>query len=241
MINYALPQMGGMESMSSKLDLLPPWVTALWLVGLAAVLVFHCGHFARIGGQHRWFHASHILMLVSMLYMFASMEYKWKWFPKSLWVVIFELSTAALAGWMIFRLVQRRRFSFVWMFALIMQAAMIYMWMTDWAPALTWTIVVYYGLETVAWLGGLLDDTKRAMAGAPSRGAVVEAVAPSSTRSGAPAGLAVGVLDDSKRMTVLAPSPRFVVMAQSSALARVSMAIMAASMGYMFAAMQIMR
>lgn len=241
MMNHALPLMGGMESMSSKMDLLPPWVTGLWLVALAAVLVFHCAHFVRLGGEHRWFHTSHILMLVSMLYMYASMEYTWTWFPKSLWVVIFGLSTAALAGWMIFRLVQRRPFTFLWMIALIMQAAMIYMWLPDWAPALTWALVVYYGLETVAWLGGLLDDSKRAMAVGPRDGAVFEAVAPSSSMSGAPAGLAVGVLHDSKRTMTLAPSHRFVVMAQVSPVARVSMAIMAASMSWMFAAMQLMR
>ena len=135
MINYALagiamnvmpagspmpPPSGGMAP--RFLNLLPLWVTCLWLVALAAVLVFHCGHFVRMGGEHRWFHAGHILMLVSMLYMFASMEFKWKWFPSSWWVIIFWLSTAAILGWMVVRIVQRRPFSFLWIFALIMQA-----------------------------------------------------------------------------------------------------------------------
>ena len=251
MTNLALENfpMKGMASMGT--DLLPPWVTWLWLAGLAAVLIFHCGHFVRMGGQHRWFHASHILMLVSMLYMFASMEFKWKWFPSSSWVVIFAMSTAAIVVWIALRLVQRRPFSFLWAFALIMQAAMIYMWMKNWAPALTWTLVVYYGIETVAWLGGRLSDSKPATGIMPAAGSgdgtVVAPVAQDFATARAnmalkPAGGTVGVLDDSLRTTAVVPGERAVVpMGQDSVVARVSMAIMAASMGYMFAAMQLMR
>jgi len=226
---------------SKPLNLLPLWVTCPWLIALAAVLIFHGGHFVRMSGQDRWFHASHVLMLVSMLYMFASMEFKWKWFPSSWWVVIFWLSTAATLGWMILRFVQRRPFSFLWIFALIMQATMIYMWMppSAWVPALTWTLVVYFGLETVAWLAGRLDDSKSTLAIGPGDRAAVVPVGPGSVT--APANMAtqpksrVGLLDEPKRtMPVLS-------LGEDSATARVSMAIMAASMGYMFAAMQLMR
>lgn len=248
MINLAFEHgpMKGMVSMGP--DLLPPLATWAWLVALAAVLVFHCGHFVRMSGQHRWFHASHLLMLVSMLYMFAGMEYKWKWFPKSWWVAIFWLSTVAMAGWLILRLVQRRPFSFLWVFALVMQAAMIYMWMPNWAPALTWTLVVYFGVETVAWLSGRLDDSKRTTAILRGGGRPVAPVAPESATGTAsrpigPGRAAVGVLDDFKWMTVADGSDRAVVvpLGHNSAAARVSMAIMAASMAYMFAAMQLMR
>src|SRR5450631_3706079 len=151
------PAMGGMKVMSQ--GLLPPWVTWLWLVALAAVLVVHCGHLARMGGQHRWFHASHILMLVSMLYMYASMEFRWTWLSSSFQVVIFSMSSAAILVWMVARFAQRRPFSPLWILALIMQAAMVYMWLPSWVPVLTWTLVVYYGIETVAWLSGRLDDS----------------------------------------------------------------------------------
>ena len=195
---------GGMMAMSGP-DLLPPLVTWLWLIALAAVLVFHCSHFVRMGGQHRWFHASHILMLVSMLYMYASMEFHWKWLPANLQAAVFGLSTAAIVVWMISRFVQRRPFSYLWILALIMQAAMVYMWLPDWLPVLTWALVVYYGLETIAWLVGLINDTKGAGAVGPGDRAA------------------------------------FVPLAHPSLTANVSMAIMAASMGYMFAAMQLMR
>jgi hypothetical protein len=236
--------MVGMASMGP--NLLPMWVTWVWLVALAAVLVLHCGHFVRMGGQHRWFHASHILMLVSQIYMFAGMEYKWKWFPGTWWVAIFWVSTLVIAGWLILRLVQRRPFSFLWVFALIMQAAMIYMWMPNWAPALTWTLVFYFGIETMAWLGGLLDDSKPTSVGVGGGRVAVPPVASGSAaaaprRANRPAN--VGLLDDTKRSTgvVADVQARFVPLGHDSAAGRVSMAVMAASMAYMFAAMQLMR
>ena len=231
--------MGGMKVMSQ--GLLPPWVTWLWLVALAAVLVVHCGHLVRMGGQHRWYHASHVLMLVSMLYMFASMEFKWTWFPKSSWRVMFVLSTAAIAVWMIFRIVQRRAFSALWIIALIMQASMIYMWMPSWAPALTWTLVVYFGLETVAWLAGLLDDSKPAMAVGPFESAVPPAAdVPVFDSRPTTAG---GLLVNSKPAVAVEhrAADVYVSLAQNALSARIGMAVMAASMACMFAAMQLMR
>lgn len=193
-----------MMSMSGP-DLLPPLVTWLWLAALAAVLVLHCSHLVRAGGQHRWFHASHILMLVSMLYMYASMEFHWKWLPAGVQAAAFGLSSLAIAIWMVSRLVRRMPFSYLWILAVVMQAAMAYMWLPEWLTALTWALVVYYGLETLAWLLGLVNDTN-------GRGTV-------------------------------GPGDRsvFVALAHPSRATNVSMAVMAASMGYMFAAMQLMR
>lgn len=217
-------------------DLLPLWVTWAWLVALTAVLVFHCGHFVRMGGQHRWFHASHILMLVSQIYMFASMEFKWKWFPSSWWVNIFWLSTAAIGVWMVVRVVQRRPFSALWFLALIMQVSMAYMWMPTWAPMLTWALVVYFSLEALAWLAGLMDDSKPAMGIGPrSSESAPSGADPATTGSGATARGDVAVLEQTDKALA------FVPLWHNSVLSRVSMAVMAASMAYMFAAMQLMR
>jgi hypothetical protein len=121
-----------------------------------------------------------------------------------------------------------------------MQAAMIYMWLPSWAPALTWALVGYFGLETAAWLGGLLNDSKPAMAVGPGKHAMVVPRPQESAPAGA--GTAVGTLHGSRRTTAVVPAHRpLVVLGHDSAAARVSMAIMAASMAYMFAAMQMMR
>jgi hypothetical protein len=232
-LNLAELSMKGMKPMSQ--GLLPPLVTWLWLVALAAVLVLHCGHLVRMGGQHRWYHASHILMLVSMLYMYASMEFRWKWFPASSWVAIFTVSTVAIAAWMVIRLVQRRPFSLLWALALVMQAAMAYMWMPDWAPALTWFLVIYYAVETAAWLSGALDDTGPSTAAGPEEPPVGPKGHEQVTTGGN-----VGVLSRSLAAGQV-HRPGAVALARDSAADRVAMAVMAASMAYMFAAMQLMR
>jgi hypothetical protein len=130
---------------------------------------------------------------------------------------------------MAYRFVQRRAFSVLWVLSLVMQAAMTYMWLPSWAPALTWTLVVYFGLETVAWLAGLLDDSKSALAVGPSG-------------HGLGASLAHGSMPERGSMS-FGPShrPVDVPLAHNTMSDRVSMAVMAASMAYMFAAMQLMR
>ena len=212
------------------INLLPMWVTWVWLIALTAVLVLHCAHLVRMGGEHRWFHASHILMLVSQIYMFAGMAYKWTWFPHSWWVNIFWASSAAIGVFLVVRMVQRRPVSFLWAIALIMQVSMAYMWMPKWAPMLTWALVVYFTLEAVAWVAGLMDDTK------PSR-----AIGP---RPHAPAAPAADDLIADGSLKVRADAKRalsFVSLAPQTIGAKVSMGVMAASMAYMFAAMQLMR
>ncbi len=107
---------------------------------------------------------------------------------------------------------------------------MAYMGMPTWAPALTWALVVYFSLEAVAWVAGLLDDSK------PSR-----AIGPWTPASAAPAPddlIAQGsrkVRPETRRSLV------FVSLAPTTFGARLSMGVIAASMAYMFAAMQLMR
>ena len=131
------------------------------------MLVLHCAHLVRLGGEHRWFHASHIVMLVGQMYVFAGMAYTWTWFPHRRWVHIFWLSTPAIGVRLVVRMVQRRPVSFLWLVAMLMQVSMAYMGMPTWAPALTWALVVYFSLEAVAWVAGLLDDSKPSRAIGP--------------------------------------------------------------------------
>ncbi len=203
-----MSDMSGMDSMSMGVDILPVWISVIWIVALAAVLIFHCGHLVRMGGEHRWFHSAHIIMLVGMIYMYAMMAFNLTWISSTVWLWLFALTTAAMIIWMITRIVGKKPFSYLWILALIQQAAMIYMWapMSNWVAAFTWALVVYFTLETIAWLVGLCDDGK------PGRGN------------------AVGPGDRSQ----------VVSLGHGSALGNISMAVMAASMAYMFAGMQLM-
>jgi hypothetical protein len=186
-------------------NLLPPWLTGLWLAALAAVLVLHCGHFARNSGQHRWFHASHVLMLASMLYMYASMEFRWRWLPAAWQASVFAATSLAIGGWLAVRIATARPVSGLWLLALVMQAAMAYMWLPDWFAPLTWLLVAYHTVEAAAWLAGRLDDRGGRGCLGPGEPASVVALGGHGWRP------------------------------------RAGMAVMAASMAWMFAAMQLMR
>jgi len=194
--------------MNTSLDLLPHWVSVTWIVLLASVLVFHCGHLVHRHGQHRWFHGIHIVMLLGMLYMYASMRFGWKWFPPRIWISLFAITTAAIVLWMIARCIQRRKFSYLWMLALVQQGAMVYMWipMGFWIPWLSYAAVGYFALETIGWATGLCNDVRH--------GRSVE----------------IGCGGKAQARPLI---PRTVI-------GNISMAVMAASMGYMFAAMQLM-
>ena len=202
--------MGGMTGMTGMTgtNILPTWVDVLWIAALLVVLVFHCIHLARMGGLHRWFHLVHIVMIVGMIAMFAIMGFTVSWLSSSAWMWLYAITSAAIVVWMIVRVVRRQPFSFLWILALVQQAAMIYMWapMSNWVPWVSYALAFYFLIETLSWLLGLCND------GAPGRR------------------FAVGPGDRSLAMP----------MGHTTWPGRLAMAVMAASMGYMFWGMQLM-
>lgn len=191
-------------------DLLPLWVTLLWVVLLSVVLVFHCGHLIRMGGQNRWFHSAHIVMMLGMLDMYVSMEFGWQWLSAATWMWVYAAVTGAILAWLLARFAPRRPLSALWILVLVQQAAMIYMWAPPaayWVPWITYGLAAYFAIEAAAWLSGLLNHT---------------------TRFG--------------REPAIGPGDRsaVAVLHHSSRLGDLSMAVMPASMGYMFVAMQLM-
>jgi hypothetical protein len=192
--------------MSLGPDLLSLKASVFWLAALFAVLVFHCSHLIAMRGQHRWYHASHVVMLVGMLYMYASVAFGWDWFPEPMWLFVYVATSAGIIGWMMVRFEQRRSLSYLWILALAQQGAMIYMWMPmpDWIPWLSYTLAGYFTLETIAWLTRAWS--KQAYSSVVAGGA---------------------------RSTVMTLQPR-------SAFGHICMSMMAASMAYMFAGMQLM-
>lgn len=198
--------MSGMGSMGP--DIFPTWVSVIWIVLLAGVIAFHCIHLARMGGQHRWFHSAHVVMSLGMIWMFGMMSLSWDAIPSSALVGLYCLTTAAILVWMVLRFARREPFSFLWILALVQQAAMIYMFapMSIWNPLLSYGLAAYFLLETIAWIVGLCDDGK------------------------AGRGFAFGPGDRSKAMAL----------GHGDALGNASMAVMAASMFYMFLGMQLM-
>ena len=121
-------------------------VSAIWIAALGAVLVFHCGHLIYSGEQRRWLHSAHIVMVLGMLYMYASIAFGWDWFPARVLMFIYLATSTAIIYSMLVRVRQQRSISFLWILALIQQGAMIYMWapMTYWTPWITYPLVGYF-------------------------------------------------------------------------------------------------
>lgn len=192
--------------MSSGSDLLSARASVIWIAALSAVLVFHCSHLIHMRGERRCYHSAHVVMLLGMLYMYAAVAFGLDWFPTRVWMIIYVATSAAIISWMLVQFGQRRSFDSLWILALVQQGAMIYMWapMTYWVPRLTYAFVVYFALETIAWLTRAYIN--------PGPGNAV---------AGAGASMVIPL-------------------AHRSALGDICMTIMAASMGYMFAGMQLM-
>ena len=89
--------------MSSGPDLLAVRVSAIWIAALGAVLVFHCGHLIHSGEQRRWLHSAHIVMVLGMLYMYASIAFGWDWFPARVLMFIYLATSTAIIYWMLVR------------------------------------------------------------------------------------------------------------------------------------------
>jgi LysM repeat protein len=163
-------------------DLLSQKASVIWMAALCAVLVFHCGHLIRMRGEHRWYHSAHVVMLLGMLCMYASVAFGFEWFPTGVWIIIYVVTSAAIIGWMLARFRQRRPYGKLWILALVQQGAMIYMWapMRYWAPPLSYAFAFYFLVETVAWLrrACVRPTPSMALAGVP--GSAVVPLAPRS-------------------------------------------------------------
>lgn len=191
---------------SSDQDLLSARASVIWIAGLCVVLISHCSHLIRMRGEHRWYHSAHVLMLAGMLYMYAAVAFGLEWISERIWMIVYVAGTAAIIGWMLARIAHRRSVSNAWILVLVQQGAMIYMCapMKYWVPKLSYAFVVYFALETTAWLAWAYNKPGPGNDVAQAGGSVVVPLVPRST------------FND------------------------VCMMIMAASMAYMFAGMQLM-
>jgi LysM repeat protein len=200
-MRVSLPMM-----MSSGSDLLSARASVIWIAALFAVLIFHCSHLFHMGGERRWYHCAHVVMLLGMLYMYATVAFGLDWLPTSVWIIIYVATSAAIIGWMLVRYMRRRSFGYLWILALAQQVAMIYMWMPMryWVPRLSYALAVYFALETIAWLTRAYNKPGPGNAFAGASGPVV------------------------------------IPLAHRSVFGDICMTIMAASMAYMFAGMQLM-
>jgi LysM repeat protein len=169
-------------TVSSGPDLFSVKASVIWLAALFAVLVFHCRHLIFMRGQHRWYHASHVVMLVGMIYMYGSVAFGWHWFPEPMWLVVYVATSAAIIGGMMMRFEQRRSLRYLWILALAQQGSMIYMWMpmANWMPWLSYALAGYFTLETLAWLTRVWNKPVHSSAAIGGSGSMVMTLEPRS-------------------------------------------------------------
>jgi hypothetical protein len=124
--------------MALERDLLSATASVIWIAALCAVLGFHCGHLFHTRGERRGYHCTHVVMLLGMLHMYAAVAFGLDLLPAPVWMIVYAVTSAVIIGWMLVRLLRRHSFGYLWILALVQQAAMIYMWvpMAYWVPRL---------------------------------------------------------------------------------------------------------
>jgi LysM repeat protein len=140
--------------MALERDLLSATASVIWIAALCAVLGFHCGHLFHTRGERRGYHCTHVVMLLGMLHMYAAVAFGLDLLPAPVWMIVYAVTSAVIIGWMLVRLLRRHSFGYLWILALVQQAAMIYMWvpMAYWVPRLSYVLAVFFALEAIAWL-----------------------------------------------------------------------------------------
>jgi hypothetical protein len=208
-------------------NLFPPWTSVLWAILFGAALAVHCWHFIRLGGERRWYHGSHVLMAIGMIYMALALGYRWTWFPSDGWEVVYACSTVMVLGWLAMRMLVFQPVNALWILVAVQQAAMIYMYSPRMVAGLSWVLVGWFALEAAGWTSGvLLDGSRRHSTLLPL------AIGPSYTAVVATsAGTVVEVAEPSTVVDLVECPPIL--------WTRVAMAVMALGMAYMFAGMQL--
>jgi hypothetical protein len=213
-------------------DYFPGWLSILFSLGLALGVVHHVPCLVR-GLGNRWFHTGHVVMSLSMIYMYLSMSYDWTWLP-GMWQMWFFVATSAVVGgYLVGELVRGRPVNFSWVLLLVGHVAMIYMWfpMMRWNAIAIFVLVSWFAIETFGWAANLFPDDSRAQANRrwfPYEVGARRVAASTAEHPGSVTTVAENHCHDD-------------VLISSSWQDRAAMGVMALSMGYMFYGMELLR
>lgn len=207
--------MGGMSMSVGEhtSNILPSWLSVLWMLVFIAILVIHARHVVQSSGQARLWHSGHVFMAVGMAVMYAPASVDSFDVPSGFWSLAFADGAIAIVLWMLYQAFAGRATNLLWLVMAFDLGAMAYMWSPSGFQApLTWLLVAYFAGQTLLWASNRMRNfDRRTILG----GGV------SVTAGGAVAASAVEPLVCERDL-------------------RVSMAAMTLGMAYMFAAMQLM-
>lgn len=140
---------------------IPESVAVVWVALFVLVVVTHVAHAAMIPGQHRLWHAGHVLMAAGMVVMF------WPTKPllgmsaaAGIW--IYAMAAGVLAVGLTIAWWRGVPLGMLWLVSVIDFMAMAYMFVMM-STALAWLSVlagIWFTAQTIGWISGWLDHVR---------------------------------------------------------------------------------
>ncbi|MGB9279828.1 MAG: hypothetical protein WCB57_07050 [Pseudonocardiaceae bacterium] len=211
----------------TNMPLLPEWLRIGWVVALVAVIVTHVWHAYCRPGQHRWWHAGHVLMAAGMVVMYLPGSMAQPGLSRD-GVGLYggvALVTAAATAVLWHR---EGALNLLWVFSAVDMLIMAYMSL----PAairprlLGYALAAYLGCQLLAWSLGLWEHV-----GVVARPPAPAIAAPTMARADTPGRAARAATPTT------GPSAAIGLIVHHAPVLQASLAVMAASMSYMLIAM----
>ena len=206
--------MGGMSMTVANhtTNILPSWLSVLWMLVFIVIIVIHGRHVVQSSGQSRVWHSGHVFMALGMAVMYAPTSVDSFNVPTGFWSLAFADGAIAIVLWMLYEAFTGRGTNLLWLAMAFDLGAMAYMWSPSGFQApISWLLVAYFAGQSLLWgTNRMRNLDQRTILG--GRLTV--------TAGGAVAATAVEPLICERDL-------------------RVSMAAMTLGMAYMFAAMQL--
>lgn len=216
---------------------LPTWLAVVWTAAYVVIVVLHVRHAATMSGAGRWWHSGHIVMALGMADMFWPHPPHSFFIPSTGWTIIFAVGAVAALVMAVRRSFVDRRPSLLWLVVAVDFGAMTWMWvmMRFSAPLLTIAFIVWCVIEAVGWMtGALVSEADTAL---HASSAVAKSAVPAGHGDGHSAGpsteLPVGPGDDASPQSAHGDH-----VSHGGLSMRISLAVMALGMAFMFAVMQ---
>ena len=148
------PRAPGMAVASGGMHLMPTWLALVFSFALLMVIVAHVRHLIQTPGESRLWHAGHVLVGIGMVVMFAPAAVDHIAIPALVWQLLFANAAGAVLALLLFRTLEGRATNLLWLAAAADLAAMVYMWLGQILPVLSWVLVGYSLAGCVFWLVG---------------------------------------------------------------------------------------
>lgn len=136
------------------MPLLPAGPAIVWTIVFLLIVAAHARHARRSHGQRRLWHGGHVLMAVSMVFMYLPLAAEYRLLAPALWRGAVALAAIACAAAIVAALRRRVTVTALWALLIVDLAAMAYMWRADRSSASPgWLLLAYFGAQAVLWAG----------------------------------------------------------------------------------------